>query len=312
MATNITKHEEVFKNYQTISSAKANFDEIYTQKDPCAYYQTLGSFDYVIPDVASSIFQQTISYLKLLKNKPLTILDLGCSYGNNAALLKYKLKFSQLFNRYSFLKDLESSEITRLDKLYFSSWPTDPNINFIGLDASENALVYAQKTGLITESICVNLEEDEELTPYQQNLLKQVDLIITTGCVGYITEKTFKKIIASFDQDNPPWIASFVLRMFSYKPIIDVLSKYGLSTEKLKGATFIQRRFESETEMDEVIKTIKSQKISTKGKEENGFLHTEFFLSRPQKVISTKSLLDIVSITTGVSKLYNRRRISAR
>lgn len=304
MAKNITKPHD--KNYQTIGSAKANFDEIYTQEDPRSYYQTLGSCDYIIPDVAFSIFQQTISYLKLIKDRPLTILDLGCSYGNNAALLKHKLQFSQLFNRYSFLKNLSSQEIINLDKHYFNSWPADSDINFIGFDSSKNALAYAQKTGLIKESICINLETEEELTREQQSLLKQVDLIITTGCVGYITEKTFKKIISCFDQDKLPWIASFVLRMFSYKPIIEVLQRHELNTEKLKGTTFLQRRFESQTEMEEVIKTLKSQKISTKEKESHGFLHTEFFLSRPQKDIDAKALSDIVSVTTGISKLYCR------
>jgi SAM-dependent methyltransferase len=308
LAKNIAKPANIFQDYQSISSTKANFDEVYIQKDPRYYYQTFGKLDYVIPDVAFSIFQQIVSHLKLIKNKPITILDLGCSYGNNAALLRYKLKFSQLFNRYNFLKGLDASEIIHLDKHYFNSWPADNDIKFIGLDISENALTYAQKTGLITDYICVNLEE-KELTPHQQSILKYVDLIISTGCVGYVTEKTFQKIMACFDQENVPWVSSFVLRMFPFNSIIKSLNKYGLNTEKLKGTTFLQRRFESQVEMDDVIKSLRSQKISTKGKETNGFLHTEFFLSRPQKSIDTKVISDIVSVTTGVSKLYHHQRI---
>ena len=134
MAKNIAKPANIFQDYQSISSTKANFDEVYIQKDPRYYYQTFGKLDYVIPDVAFSIFQQIVSHLKLIKNKPITILDLGCSYGNNAALLRYKLKFSQLSNRYNFLKGLDASEIIHLDKHYFNSWPADNDIKFIGLD----------------------------------------------------------------------------------------------------------------------------------------------------------------------------------
>lgn len=296
-------------NYETIGTSKANFDEIYEQKDPRSYYSVLGSLDYVIPDVAFSLFHQIITCLKSTKKRKLTILDLGCSYGINPALLKHRLKFSQLFDRYTSpaILNLSPEEVIVMDENYFKSWPIDRDIKFIGLDTSAHALNYAQQTGIIEDKICVNLEE-EELSDHHKKLLQQVDLIISTGCIGYITFKTFQKIMNCYTPDNAPWVASFVLRMFPYSPINEVLKRYSLTTEKLKGTTFIQRRFESQNEFEETIKILKSQKKAVRDKEEKGFFHTEFFLSRPQKSVEERALIDIVSLTTGISKLYKLPR----
>lgn len=263
----------------------------------------------MIPDVAFSLFHQIITYLKSVKKSKLTILDLGCSYGVNPALLKYHLKFSQLFNRYTSpsILNLGPAEMITMDKNYFKAWPLDNDIKFIGLDTSVHALNYAQQAGIVEDIICVNLEE-EELTEQQRILIQQVDLIISTGCVGYITFKTFQKIMSCYVPGNAPWVASFVLRMFPYAPISEVFKKYNLSTEKLKGTTFIQRRFESQNEFEETIKALKSQKKAVREKEEKGFFHTEFFLSRPQQSVEERALSDIVSLTTGISKLYKQPR----
>lgn len=297
------------ENYETISALKANFDEIYQKNDPRSYYSVLGSLDYVIPDVAFILLNQIISHLKKVKKRDLFVLDLGCSYGVNAVLLKYNLKFSHLFDRYtsSDVLSLNSKDIITMDKHYLKAWPRDQDIQFIGLDVSSPALNYAKETGAIEDVICANLEE-EELTPQQVKTLQQVDLIISTGCIGYITCKTFEKIMRCYTPDTATWVASFVLRMFPYMPISNVLKRYNLVTEKLKGATFIQRRFRDDNEFEETIKTLKSQKKSVREKEEKGFFHTEFYLSRPKGSIENHKLSEFVSITSGVSQLYKNPR----
>ncbi|MEO8315625.1 MAG: hypothetical protein ABI645_12635 [Pseudomonadota bacterium] len=42
-------------------------------------------------------------------------------------------------------------------------------------------------------------------------LLRDVDIILSTGCIGYVTEKTYETLFRSIR--SPPWIISFVLRI---------------------------------------------------------------------------------------------------
>lgn len=71
MSTNRADNKFIIPtNYETIGTSKANFDEIYQQKDPRSYYAVLGSLDYVIPDVAFSLFHQIITCLKSTNTKP--------------------------------------------------------------------------------------------------------------------------------------------------------------------------------------------------------------------------------------------------
>jgi hypothetical protein len=68
---------------------------------------------------------------------------------------------------------------------------------------------------------------------------------LTTGCVGYVTDATYGKLLDAMDRT--PWIVSFVLRMFPFEPLAETFAKRGLVTEKLHGATFVQRRFRDPT-----------------------------------------------------------------
>ena len=73
-----------------------------------------------------------------------------------------------------------------------------------------------------------------------------MDLLTVTGGVGYISERTFGRLldcIAQGPEGQIPWVAVFALRWVSYEEVSDVLSEYGLVTEKLAGHTFTQLPF---------------------------------------------------------------------
>ena len=76
-------------------------------------------------------------------------------------------------------------------------------------------------------------------------------------------------------------MAVFALRWVSYEEISEVLSGYGLVTEKLDGYTFTQRRFADDAEREYVLKELAKMGVNTAGKEEGGWHHTDFYLSRP-------------------------------
>lgn len=293
-------------SYGHVNKAKANFDRIYLEADPREYYRVLCGVDYIIPDLAKGIFQNVISALEQQRGRRIRVLDLGCSYGINAALIRFPLDIGRLAQRYFDLQGtgLTASELIRLDRNYFLSWPKI-DVEIVGCDISEPAIDYARAVGLINQGISGNLE-DEPIGAETRALLSGIDLIISTGSVGYVTERTFAKLLRSIGQPAP-WVASFVLRMFPYDKISQLMHESGILTEKLQGVTFVQRRFHSENECVRVIEKLEAQGIDTRHKEAEGLLHAEFFLSRSPADRAEHPLEDLAWVTSGASRTFGRR-----
>jgi transcription antitermination factor NusG len=74
--------------FEDLNEVKENMDYIYNQPDPRAYFRELNKLDYEIPDNAKPIFQKLIGHLRQHRDDTIHVLDLGCSYGVNAAILK--------------------------------------------------------------------------------------------------------------------------------------------------------------------------------------------------------------------------------
>lgn len=293
-------------NYSTVNAAKANFDQIYLEADPREYYRVLGGMDYIIPDLAKGVFQNIIAALERDRGRRIRVLDLGCSFGVNGALIRFPLDIGRLIQRYVDLQGLglTTAELIRLDRHYFLSWPR-LDVEIVGCDISAPAVEYARAVGLIDRGINANLET-ERVSGEIEGLLRGIDLIISTGSVGYVTERTFAKLLAAIGQPAP-WVASFVLRMFPYQTISDLMRRSGLATEKLQGVTFVQRRFHSEEECIGVLQKLEGQGIDPRGKEAEGLLHAELFVSRPPGDCERTPLEELVSVTSGASRPFGRR-----
>lgn len=76
-------------------------------------------------------------------------------------------------------------------------------------------------------------------------------------------------------------MAHFVLRMFPFDAIADTLSDVGYVTEKVGGRTFVQRNFASIDEREGILNTLNRLGIDPTGRESDGRLHAELFVSRP-------------------------------
>jgi hypothetical protein len=294
------------KDFKNENKAKANFDDIYSADDPREYFRVLYGLDYVIPDLAKGIFRNLANTIASMRGGKVSVLDVGCSYGLNGALLKHPLDIDRLAARYRELDlaDLDSGELSQLDRNYYNGWPNS-GIEVIGLDSSEPAVNYACRVGVIDAGIIANLES-EELSEECSRRLQDVDLVISTGCVGYVGAKTFTRLLDAFGP-RKPWIASFVLRMFDYTELEDLFRTHGLVTEKLKGVSFVQRRFHSEEEFGGVIDKLRQRNVDTSTKEDEGLLHAEFFLSRPTDESAVLPLDQLCSVTSGVNRNYGRR-----
>ncbi len=285
-------------NFVSINSTKANFDDIYVKDDPRAYFSVLGALDYMIPDVAAPIVRQIIgAYARRYGRKP-RVLDVGSSYGINAAVHRFPVTFASLRRRYARheMAALEAEEVARLDRNYYASWPDRGRATFIGLDASEQAIRYARDVGLIEDGVVADLEK-EPLTPEMAEVMGEVDVVLSTGAVGYVTAKTFAAIVEA--STRPLWIVSFVLRMFPYDDFTALFEKHGLVTEHLDSALFTQRRFIDLAEFESCLGRLERRGLDSSGLESRGLLQAGLFVSRPAVDVRHARLDDIVKISVG-------------
>jgi len=270
-------------DFEDINEAKANLDHIYNQSDPRAYFRELKKFDYVIPEVAKPIFKKLIEALQQRRENTIQVLDLGCSYGINAALLKHDLSMDELYDHWGqkTFSNATSDAVIARDQSYFADLKATEDIGVVGFDVAKNATSYGEEVGLLDDSFTVNLET-ELLSTSAKEELALVDLVTSTGCVGYVTEKSFDRMLPAMGSGQMPWFANFVCRMFPFDAIEECLDGWGYVTEKLQNRTFLQRRFASVHEQEQVIGQLRDQGVDPTGLEGEGDLLAEFYLSRPK------------------------------
>lgn len=280
--------------FSHVGAIKSDFNQIYRARDPRSYFKVSGQLGYVLPELAAPVLFQLVGQLIRQKGRPVTILDIGCSYGTLAAIMRYGLNVKQLRDRYAAgpIQALSSDHLVSYDANYFAGWPRCDDVRFIGLDRSAAAISYALRVGLIEEGLVVDLETD---VPNKRacSVISRVDLMVSIGAAGYISEKTFVELLKPFPSGHAPWIASFVPRIIDYTNVAEIISQHDLTTERLDGITFAERRFRDSTEFHDAIRLIQARGIDAAGKEADGVCHAELFVSRPSTDISRAALHDI-------------------
>ena len=291
-----------------INRNKAVFDDIYTKEDPRAYFSVLGALDYMIPDVAESIVRQILSARVELHGGETNVLDVGCSYGINAAVHRFPVSFASLLQRYARreMMAITPAQLIRLDRKFYASWPDVGLANFIGLDASEQAIRYANEVGLHVDGVAANLE-DEKLSKQNAMTIAPANVVLATGAIGYVTDRTYRQLLDAIP--GVPWVISFVLRLFPYDGFIEAFAERGMVTEKLAGATFVQRRFRDAEEFEKSLASLAARGIDTQGVEEEGLFQAELFLSRPEADAEAISLEDIVTVSSGRFRSFGKRYV---
>jgi SAM-dependent methyltransferase len=289
---------ELGTEFSRINQAKAIFDDIYIQEDPRSYFSVLGDLDYMIPDVAEPVVRQILAAKASATGTKPVVLDVGCSYGINAAVHRFPLTFSGLRHRYARreMKAISSEELMKFDRHFYSAWPDGGVARFVGLDVSAPAIRYATGVGLLEQGIVADLENNS-LTKDDARIINNVDVIMSTGCIGYVTEKTFDKLLNA--TGKTPWIISFVLRMFPFDSLAATLAERGLVTERLSGVTFVQRRFRDAEEFENSLATLGKLGIDPTGLETEGLFHADLILSRPEADARAMPLDDIVTVASG-------------
>lgn len=270
-------------NYALANEGKADFEWTYNRLDPRAYFDALGALDYEIPENAAPVFLDLFDAFSVMRRKhSLDIVDLGCSYGINAAVLKYGCGMAELAERYRGLDDdCVPHDVLRADQEIFAQARPRRDLRIIGLDRAHFASAYGFWAGLLDDAIAEDLEERDP-SPLAAATLARCDMIISTGVVGYVTQRSFMRLIDCQPPDDLPWVASFVLRMFDYEPVARVLEESGYVTEKLEGRYFRQRRLADRHEQAHVERLLRARGLDPCSMESEGHYLAEFHLSRPR------------------------------
>ena len=276
------------------TGVKASFDHVYDLEDPRGYFNTLSELGYQAPQHGSRVFGALLKEMDL-DGRPTKIVDLCCSYGVNAALLKHDLALEDLYSRYGsqHLADLSTDELAAADSEFYEERRVESPPEVVGVDVAGNAVSYASQAGLLDAGFAENLEEKGPSEALRE-AVAGADLLTVTGGIGYVWESTFDRVLSCFDEADVPWVATLPLRMVDYAPIVEVLSSHGLATEKLTSRTFQQRRFLDDREREHVLQKLTESDINPAGKEASGWYHSELYLSRPTEEAEKTPLQELL------------------
>lgn len=280
----LTTAEEEIVNNEPLQ--KTDFGSIYDRPDPRAYYTTLAEHEYEIPQHGADVFRA----LQQERHGPTppTMLDLCCSYGVVGALMKTDLSFDDLTDHYRDHDERGTSRQELIDAdrrlLQERRRPDAPRV--IGFDVAQNAIDYATASGALDQGFAVDLESNDP-TQSMADELAEIDLITTTGGIGYVTEWTFKRLLDIAPPDV--WVAAFCLRTYDYAPIAADLDNRGFTTERAP-RTYRQRRFTDPEEQAWAVAQVRARGLEPAGLESAGHYHADLFVSRPAEAARARPL----------------------
>lgn len=263
------------------STRKADFGSIYNQPDPRAYFSALKPLEYQVPQHALPFVGRVleISGASSESGRRRKVLDVCCSYGINAALLRYDVDLEGLTEYYTSGPSSEGQ--MERDRAFFASKLRRPGIEVCGLDVAPQAIEYALSAGLMASGWAEDLERSDPL-PEMAAGLRDVEVVVCTGGVGYVGPRTFERVVSCAANPRALWLVTFVLRVYEFDEIAEMLKRrWGLVTEKVEGRVFRQRRFVSREEGRGAVEGVERRGMDAGGLEEGGWFYAECFVTRP-------------------------------
>jgi hypothetical protein len=263
---------------------KKDFTDIYTQDSPCGYLKEMERLKYGVSDATKPLYNSIIEQLEKTLDRHINILDLGSSYGINSSLMKYNLTMSEVNDFF-----LNGTEPTKKEtKQFYEKCTRNDNLNFYQIDISDEALKFSEEMNLCERGINVDLEAEK------LNLLgsfPKIDVVIATGCIGYIGYKAFSNLLKviknrqSYSNESEteyisPIFAFSVLRMFDMNNIEEVFEMYDYSIVKSDIKPIRQRNFSDPKEKTQTISLLHDMEIDTKKYEDDGSFYADFYIAR--------------------------------
>jgi len=283
------------KSYRSLNEVKARFDEVYCSPTPHAYFNEMHSLEYAIGQEARPYFHAMVSLMrrKLGPQQTIRMLDLGCSYGVGSAWVKYGFSFGEIagFFENQAGRDFEVCVKDTRDWLA-DNQPAKP-VSCIGADASAEAIHFATEAGLIDDGIAHDLEKDPDLTEEERGLIRHCNLLISTGAIGYVGEKTLSAILTHLGKGRAgqaAYTAVTILRMFPSEPVRRTFEQFGYQFKQVPGVQLRQRRFRDDEEQCETLRILNERELDTSGLESEGYLYADLYVAGP--ATDLESILD--------------------
>ena len=137
------------------------------------------------------------------------------------------------------------------------------NVEVVGFDRSQEAIRFAAASHMIDPGIALNLEEDKsELPAEEAHLIQECDVLLSTGAIGYVTNKTINPILDEFGNNAygalGPVAVMSILELFDPAPIAKAFTEHGLRFTQLP-VRMPQRRFVDAKEREGVIETLRQR-----------------------------------------------------
>ncbi|MGN8119229.1 hypothetical protein [Labrys sp. 22185] len=259
-----------------IRMVKHDFSASYNRDWPHSYLKAHLALDYIIPDRAKPVFLSIFDRYRSLRQKDrLKIIDIGCSYGINAALLRTDMSLDDLYAAYAAEDGPLAGRRSVDHRAFFESRSVGADLHIVGVDPSERAARYARSVGLVDAIVTTDLERTEPTVP-EKRALEGADIIISTGSVGYATERTFARIYAAA-RISRPWVAAFVMHPYSYTDIATMLASHGLQSREVLAAR--QRRFSTASEQHGLLEVMQERGFETRLERTTGYIYASFHLS---------------------------------
>ena len=249
-------------DYEEQNRVKASFDAAYTAPTPHRYLHNMTAVDYRMADHMNPFLSAVVD-ASVTPAEPVRVLDLGCSYGVSGALLKTDCSYQELAEFFRHEASSEYSSCVVESRRWLESHTAREDVELVGFDSSVEAVRFATASGMIDEGIARNLEENEsQLTEDERSLIRQCDVLLSTGVIGYITDKTVSPILDEFGHDARSTLGAVavmsVLELFDPEPIAESFAEHGYRFGQLP-VRMAQRRFADEEEREGVLETLRDR-----------------------------------------------------
>lgn len=274
--------------YENVNKLKANFDNAYTAPTPHLYLESMTRYGYEICDQARPYCAGALELLRetLDESCPIQMLDVGCSYGIGAVVVKYGRSFKEMTRFAMDEMPMSFEDAARAMREWLNGSRNAETIHCIGLDRSKPAIEFAKEAGLLEGGIARNLENpDCCLTEDDRRLIRRSNLMISTGAIGYLTETTLNKILPELGRDANgqvgPWSVVTILRMFDVGPIRASFEQHGFRFGQIPGVFLPQRRFADDEERRGVLEMLHQRGLDTRGYEDDGRHYANLYIATP-------------------------------
>jgi hypothetical protein len=276
--------------YDNENQAKVSFDDVYTAPTPHAYIASMARLGYEIGEQARPYCAAAVDLLRERSRdaRPLQMLDVGCSYGMGSAFVKFGCSFDEMVAFFSSRAPKEYHAACEAMRRWLNVTPSASDVRVVGLDSSEMAIRFAVDAGLLDGGLARNFEQPDAVPSDEERAwFRGCNLLISTGAIGYVTERTFEAILPHLGKDHPadfgPVAVVTILRMFDLSPIKDVFEAHGLTFGPVPGVRLPQRRFADLQECRKVLALLHDKGIDTREWEDRGKQHADLFIAAPPR-----------------------------